>query len=133
MKSNKSGDISATPRRKPAATETMTPREEVVKKEIRDKYIEQMSKNFKTGAALKFNDTWDKLQSRSKANIHSTTSQSIRKGVCHPNLYKYPTSTPGGGIHTSEVFYKAPSTFVGVKGKALPSGTSKNILNFGVM
>ena len=51
----------------------------------------------------------------------------------HPNLYKHSTSTPGGGIHTSEVFYKAPTNFAEEKSKAMDSGTAKNILSFGAM
>ena len=117
----------------PQASDALTPREDVIKKEIEDKHTVATMKNFKVAVPLNVNDTWDRLQSRDKANIVSTASQSIRQGVRHPNLYKYPTSTPGGGIHTSEVFYKAPTSFVGVKGKALPTGTSKNILNFGRM
>ena len=57
----------------------------------------------------------------------------MRTNIRHPNLYKHPTSTPGGGIHTSEVFFKAKTSFAAEKGKAMDSGTAKNILSFGAM
>ena len=81
----------------------------LTKKQIELMHQQEVRRNFKERDNTK--DAWTKQQGRDEANIYSTATQSLRTNIRHPNLYQHPTSTPGGGIHTSEVFYKATTSF----------------------
>ena len=81
----------------------------LTKKQIELIHKKEVMRNFRERDNSK--DAWTKLQGRDEANIYSTAMQSLRTNTRHPNLYKHSTSTPGGGVHTSEVFYTANTSF----------------------
>ena len=58
FKSNKSGELSGSPWRKPQ-TGTVSPREDIEKHAVEQRHTKENKKSFKMASA-RFNDTWNK-------------------------------------------------------------------------